>query len=392
VKKEWQSKVVSEVAHHSLGKMLDKSKNRGEPKPYLRNLNVRWFGFDLTDMLQMRFLPEEAAKFTAVKGDVLVCEGGYPGRAAIWEEEEPIYFQKAIHRIRFHEPERNRWFVYYLHFLDLTGQLKSYCSGTGIQHFTGKSLARLPVPLPPLPEQRRIVAILDEAFEGIAAAKANAEKNLRNVKGIGESHLDALFREHGSGPTQLLKAIASTQYGYTESASAEAIGPRFLRITDIQSGNVDWETVPYCRIDAAELPNYLLRDGDIVFARTGATTGKSYLVRSPPQSVFASYLIRLRPTSFEVISDYLACFFMTTGYWEAIRAGSTGSAQGGFNATKLGCLQVPVPALAEQRRIVASAKRLADQSEKFVEKLSHKIKTLDELKASLLHQAFTGQL
>lgn len=63
----------------------------------------------------MRFLDDESPKFTAVKGDVLICEGGYPGRAAIWEEDYPIHFQKAIHRVRFHEPERNRWFVYYLH-------------------------------------------------------------------------------------------------------------------------------------------------------------------------------------------------------------------------------------------------------------------------------------
>ena len=79
MKKGWQTKKVSEIAKHSLGKMLDKAKNKGEPKPYLRNLNVRWFDFDLSDVLEMRFLPEETDKFTAVKGDVLICEGGYPG-------------------------------------------------------------------------------------------------------------------------------------------------------------------------------------------------------------------------------------------------------------------------------------------------------------------------
>jgi type I restriction enzyme S subunit len=79
MKEGWQTKKVSQIAEHSLGKMLDKAKNKGEPKPYLRNLNVRWFGFDLSDVLEMRFLPEESTKYTAVKGDVLICEGGYPG-------------------------------------------------------------------------------------------------------------------------------------------------------------------------------------------------------------------------------------------------------------------------------------------------------------------------
>lgn len=114
MKKGWEIRRVSEIARHSLGKMLDKSKNKGEPKPYLRNLNVRWGEFDLSDVLEMRFRPDEAAKYTAVKGDVLVCEGGYPGRAAIWDHDEPIYFQKALHRVRFHESERNKWFLYYL--------------------------------------------------------------------------------------------------------------------------------------------------------------------------------------------------------------------------------------------------------------------------------------
>ena len=103
MKKGWETKRISEIARHSLGKMLDKSKNKGEPKPYLRNLNVRWGEFDLSDVLEMRFLPEEADKYTAVKGGVLICEGGYPGRAAIWDQDEPIYFQKALHRVRIHE-------------------------------------------------------------------------------------------------------------------------------------------------------------------------------------------------------------------------------------------------------------------------------------------------
>ena len=110
----WPTRKVSEIAQHSLGKMLDKSKNKGVAKPYLRNQNVRWFDFDLSDVSEMRFEAAEEARYTVVKGDVLICEGGYPGRAAIWNHDEPIYFQKALHRVRFHEPERNKWFLYYL--------------------------------------------------------------------------------------------------------------------------------------------------------------------------------------------------------------------------------------------------------------------------------------
>jgi len=160
--KEWEIKKIREIAKHSLGKMLDKAKNKGELQPYLRNINVRWFTFELSDLLQMPFLPGESEKYTAVKGDVLICEGGYPGRAAIWTEDYPIYFQKALHRVRFNESEHNKWFLYYLYSQDKAGRLKKHFSGTGIQHFTGQVLAQFTIPIPPLSELRRAVAKFEE--------------------------------------------------------------------------------------------------------------------------------------------------------------------------------------------------------------------------------------
>lgn len=81
----WVRCRLEDVAVHSLGKMLDKAKNRGIYRKYLRNLNVRWFTFDLSDLLEMRFREDEVEQYTARKGDLLICEGGYPGRAAIWD-------------------------------------------------------------------------------------------------------------------------------------------------------------------------------------------------------------------------------------------------------------------------------------------------------------------
>lgn len=159
---QWCVKEISEIAQSSLGKMLDKTKNRGDLKPYLRNLNVRWFDFDLTDVQKMRFLPEEAKKYTVNKGDVLICEGGYPGRAAVWEKEESIYFQKALHRVRFRELAYAKWLVYYLYNQDRNGMLKRHFTGAGIQHFTGEALSRFQLPVPPLSDVRAIVAKLEK--------------------------------------------------------------------------------------------------------------------------------------------------------------------------------------------------------------------------------------
>ncbi|MBL0171512.1 MAG: restriction endonuclease subunit S [Gemmatimonadaceae bacterium] len=390
----WPRKKVSEIAKHSLGKMLDRSKNKGDLKPYLRNQNVRWFDFDLSDVSEMRFLPEELAKYTVSKGDVVVCEGGYPGRAAIWDQDKPIYFQKALHRVRFSEPDRNKWFLYYLLSRDLDGTLKQHFNGAGIQHFTGEALAQFELPVPPLAEQRRIVSILDEAFEGIAAAKVNAEQNLCNVRELYQNHLQSVFTQRGPGwAEKRLGELSRIKYGYTDSASAQIVGPQFLRITDLQPSGVDWDTVPYCSIDKTDLPKYRLADGDIVFARTGATTGKSHLVTNPPEAVFASYLIRVQLRDKAVQPKFVNMFFQTRSYWDAIRAGVSGSAQGGFNATKLGDLVIPFPeSPSDQTSLVAKLDELAADIKRLANLYERKLQALDALKRSLLHQAFAGQL
>src|ERR1700746_946661 len=102
------------------------------------------------------------------------------------------------------------------------------------------------------------------------------------------------------------------QYGHTAPAEAAPVGPRMLRITDIQKGKVDWTQVPHCR--CSEIEKYRLRRGDILFARTGATTGKSFLVGDVPEAVFASYLIRLRVRQ-HVLSEYLFWYFQSSDYW-----------------------------------------------------------------------------
>lgn len=247
--------------------------------------------------------------------------------------------------------------------------------------------------LPPLAEQKRIVAILDEAFAAIDAATANTQKTLTNAREFLESHLNALFAKNAADwDTADLKAIANIQYGYTASASADAVGPRFLRITDIQDNRVHWGEVPHCEIERDARAKYQLAAGDIVFARTGATTGKSYLVIDPPDAVFASYLIRVRSESEKLVPEFLYLFFQTSAYWSRIRQGVSGSAQGGFNATKLGRISIPTPSMDDQRRLVAEVDALQQVSDKLATLYARKLTLLAELKQSILHRAFTGEL
>ena len=144
----WKVQKVSEIADTCLGKMLDKKKNKGSPKPYLRNLNVQWFDINLNDIQEMRFEDSEYERYAIKKGDLVICEGGYPGRGAIWQHEEDIFFQKALHRIRSHNEIYNQWILYYIYLSDCNGSLKSNFTGAGIQHFTGKALKNLAIPTP----------------------------------------------------------------------------------------------------------------------------------------------------------------------------------------------------------------------------------------------------
>ena len=172
------------AAEMSLGKMLDKEKNRGTLQPYLRNVNVRWFSFDLSDLKEMRFEDGEGTRFQLRPGDLVICEGGEPGRAAVWRgQAENAKIQKALHRIRFRLDEYDPSFaMYYVYFGTITNRFASYYTGTTIKHLTGAALRQVLFPVPPLNEQRRIVAKIDELFSDLDAGVVALKRAKANLK------------------------------------------------------------------------------------------------------------------------------------------------------------------------------------------------------------------
>ncbi|MDZ8258171.1 restriction endonuclease subunit S [Nostoc sp. ChiQUE01b] len=137
----------------------------------------------------------------------------------------------------------------------------------------------------------------------------------------------------------LSELAENPQYGFTASASIEEVGAKFVRITDLKDGGINWDTVPYCKCDEPE--KYLIYPNDILFARTGATTGKTHLVKQAPYAVFASYLIRIRPKPL-VEPEYLYSFFQSDAYWRQILDEKEGSAQPNVNGQKLINILVPM--------------------------------------------------
>ena len=183
----------------------------------------------------------------------------------------------------------------------------------------------------------------------------------------------------------------SILYGVSESAKSEG-KYKLLRITDIQDNQVDWETVPCTDFDENKVSSYILYDGDIVFARTGATVGKSYLIKGLNQkAIYASYLIRVQ-TFDMILPEYVKLFFESGYYWEQIELSSVGIGQPNVNGTILGNLNIPLPPFAEQSRIVTEMEKwlsLIDIIEKGKVNLQEAIK---QAKSKILDLAIHGKL
>jgi type I restriction enzyme S subunit len=185
---KWETRCLADVADLSLGKMLDEKKNRGEPLQYLANINVRWGEFNLDDLREMRFEDSEKERFGLKFGDIVMCEGGEPGRCAIWKEQiQGMMYQKALHRIRPYECLDSRFLFYtFLH----KGRMDGFAglfTGSTIKHLPAEKLAKVEIKFPETPIQRRIADVLsayDELME-----------NNRRRMGLLEEAARLLYRE-----------------------------------------------------------------------------------------------------------------------------------------------------------------------------------------------------
>ncbi len=189
--------------------------------------------------------------------------------------------------------------------------------------------------------------------------------------------------------TRLGNLSSSIQYGLSNTAEAQGTH-RLLRITDIQDGKVNWSNVPFTTLNNAE--TYLLKKDDIVFARTGATVGKSFLINELPfESVYASYLIRIR--LFDGMSpSYLYQFFNSHCYWEQITDKSVGVGQPNCNGTSLKELFIPLPSLNEQKRIVSAANALLEYASIIESEKASLQEIIDLTKSKILDLAIRGKL
>ena len=202
----WEYKKLGQVCTSDLGKTLNKSKDRGELHPYLCSINILWDKIDLSTLKQACFEAGEQEKYTVRKGDLLVCEGGDTGRSAIWDRDETILYQNALHRLRFHESVFPKFVLFYLMYLKDIGEIDNkYSKGVTIKHLVKKALLSIPLPIPPKPTQLSIVSELDKLNELIRIK----EEQLKDYDTLAQS----IFYEMFGDPVENEKGWEVKKFG-----------------------------------------------------------------------------------------------------------------------------------------------------------------------------------
>ena len=156
---------LNDIAESDLGKTMNKGQNAGELVPYLCSINVYWNKIDLSKIKHAQFTEIELAKYLLQKNDLLICEGGDIGRAAIWDINETMYYQNALHRVRFYGKNFPKFFLYILSLYKALGLLDKKSKGMTIKHFTKSALNSIVIPLPPLLEQKRIIEKIEQLMQ-----------------------------------------------------------------------------------------------------------------------------------------------------------------------------------------------------------------------------------
>ena len=156
---------LNDIAESDLGKTMNKGQNAGELVPYLCSINVYWNKIDLSKIKHAQFTEIELAKYLLQKNDLLICEGGDIGRAAIWDINETMYYQNALHRVRFYGKIFPKFFLYILSLYKALGLLDKKSKGMTIKHFTKSALNSIVIPLPPLLEQKRIIEKIEQLMQ-----------------------------------------------------------------------------------------------------------------------------------------------------------------------------------------------------------------------------------
>ena len=407
----WSWCPLGELFEIGAGKTMSAAARNGTDKtPFLRTSNVLWDQIDLSSVDEMSISEHERFAKLLRTGDLLVCEGGEIGRAAIWNGEvETMSFQNHLHRLRpIVEDVEPRFYVYFLQsaFTQL-GIFEGTGNKTTIPNLSRSRLAALRVPQPTLDEQQAIAAVLARIRDAIKTH----EQSIALALDLKRAAMRTLFTRGLRGEAQKETEIGLVpesweivsvgtlrdwlQYGTSARCSYEPTEFPVLRIPNIEPGRVNDEDLKFGKLRAIEADRYRLKNGDLIFIRTNGVVERlgacAIYTGKPQNALFASYLIRASLKLDQVDPHFMAYFFGSELGISIIAGCATPAADGKYNLNTgtIDALPLPLPStLEEQREIVA----ILDAIDRKIDLHRRKRAVLDNLFKTLLHKLMTGEI
>lgn len=287
----------------------------------------------------------------------------------------------------------NPKFVYF-YFLTIKGLAESLASGTTFLELSTTKFKQIPFPITVPRKQDMIVSKIEEIFSELDKNILLLNETLRKVDHFERKILEKYIVKPAVKSVRLSDVSVFIQYGHgTKSYKSSNKGNyRYLRITDIQDGKINWSKVPYCSVDSETFEKYALKDEDILFARSGNTVGKTLLVLNSHNTIYASYLIRIRCDNSKILPKYLSYFMLSDDYWNQINSGISGIGQPNFNGTKLRNLRVPFLPIDQQRDAVDNVDINLAIAARVRSEINLSYKKIERLKSKILSDAFSGHL
>jgi type I restriction enzyme S subunit len=364
--------------------------------PVLKIQNVKPFGIELKKMDYVSTAKfQELRRHSYRRGDIVLTKLGRPlGASAIVEDTDEGLIVADLVRIRA-QRINTRYLCYHLNSQRTNDFINSMQKGTTRPRVTLSVVRELPIFVPSSAEQERIVGILDEAFEGIATAKANAEKNLQNARALFESHLQSVFTQRGNGwvDSSVGEVIRFIDYRGKTPAKTSS-GVRLITAKNVKMGYL--QETPMEFIASANYRGWMTRGipqrGDVLFT-TEAPLANVAQLDTNEKAAFAQRIIIMQPNKSRLDSTFLKYLLLSAPVQQRIRAKGTGATVQGIKASLLKLIEISFPkTLPEQERIVEKLDALGEETQRLASLYGQKLAALEALKKSLLHQAFAGRL
>lgn len=400
--KGWKLNRIGGICDVQLGKMLSPKSMVGDrPVPYLRNANVQWNRFDLEDVSEMDFTEVQEAKFQLYPGDLLVCEGGEPGRAAVWEGQiARCCFQKAIHRIRPKSNEVDPWFLMHRFWLAAaSGEFIDSNAKTTIAHLPAVRLRSLEIALPPLEEQKRIAKVLRDQMASVNEAKTAAENQIQTLKTLTSAELhDAFNGSHTNDwPRRLLKELTSKiGSGATPrggAATYQTTGVPLIRSMNVHLCRFVWQGLAFISEDQeCRMNNSRVIPNDVLLNITGASIGRVCIV---PESICPANVnqhVCIVRCGDDLHPLFLAYFLAQPSYQKAILENQAGATRQALTKIMIENFSLFAPSIEIQDAITKRVEKRLEQIEKSTLLAKKQLTAINALPASILRQAFSGQL